>query len=93
MGLKNFFSLTLRYMNILASFTIQEQNVIRENTTKFSHAPLTDETQELLAKVSTILIFVFSSLKNTFEPKIENLKRHLFKQSASWVSIWVMKHQ
>lgn len=26
---------------------------------KFSHAPLTDETQELLAKVSTILILFF----------------------------------
>uniref|UniRef100_A0A8C8ZT47 Zinc finger CCCH-type containing 8 n=1 Tax=Prolemur simus TaxID=1328070 RepID=A0A8C8ZT47_PROSS len=35
---------------------------------KFSHAPLTAETQELLAKVSTILIiFCFSFLKNIFE--------------------------
>nr|XP_012598296.1 zinc finger CCCH domain-containing protein 8 [Microcebus murinus] len=35
---------------------------------KFSHAPLTAETQELLAKVSTILIiFCFSFLKHIFE--------------------------
>lgn len=49
---------------------------------KFSHAPLTADTQELLAKVSAALvIFCFSFLKICL--KDENLRILFFKENAS----------